>query len=326
MLYLLRSFGEGGISILKVGYAKDYKLRLAQYKLHNPYIKEISQRDGDLVDEAKLHLYLHHLGFGELGNEWYKDCQEVIDIFNEPMDEIDAELWKNRSSIFTRSLLDNESSGSIYSQLFNKNTISVFSEKEINGNIVKDFVGEDIDLQYISMTEFRQLENKMCEISSADYEKTEEDKLLLDIIGQGNFPERMEYIYNLDEDRSKLLDNVFNWLPFYYGNFYRSVTPEEAKRLSYRKGELEKRYDRSMNNQQVDTDKLRGMIYREFKVGSRYTKSYIKDKLGEIYNDCGYIRTPKANDLEEYFELSPCLVPNKTTGKRDNGFEILKKK
>ena len=151
------------------------------------------------------------------------------------------------------------------------------------------------------------------------------DMVIQDILSLPGFPERMKYIYDLKLPEN-IIEIVLSRIPIIYGNFYRSVTPEEAKRLSYRKGELEKRYDRSMNNQQVDIDQLRGMIYREFKVGEKYTKSYIKDKLGEIYSDCGYIRTPKANDLEEYFELSLCLVPNKTTGKRDSGFEILKKK
>ena len=151
------------------------------------------------------------------------------------------------------------------------------------------------------------------------------DMVIQDILSLPGFPERMKYIYDLKLPEN-IIEIVLSRIPIIYGNFYRSVTPEEAKRLSYRKGELEKRYDRSMNNQQVDTNNLRGMIYREFKVGSRYTKSYIKEKLGEIYNACGYIRTPKANDLEEYFELSDCKIQNKETGKRDMSFEILKKK
>ena len=36
--------------------------------------------------------------------------------------------------------------------------------------------------------------------------------------------------------------------------------------------------------------------------------------------------SPKASDLEKYFELRPCKVTNKETGKRDHGFEILRRK
>ena len=67
-------------------------------------------------------------------------------------------------------------------------------------------------------------------------------------------------------------------------------------------------------------------INSEFIVGCRYTKKYIKEKLGEIYKKMDYKGTPKATDLEEWFNLKPLLISNPSTKKRENGFEIISKK
>jgi hypothetical protein len=61
-------------------------------------------------------------------------------------------------------------------------------------------------------------------------------------------------------------------------------------------------------------------------VGEKYSKQFIKDTLKTIYESNGFNQTPKAIDLEMYFELKDAKIPNKTTGKRDNGYEIIKQK
>lgn len=158
-----------------------------------------------------------------------------------------------------------------------------------------------------------------------DVKVSEIDSIIQNIEDCQGFPAKMECIYNLDIP-SDVMEIVLGRLPIEYGNFYRSVSPEEAKRLSYRKGELGKRYDRSYNNQGVDWDALKELIYETFLVGSKYTKAAAKASLGSIYELVKYEKTPKASDLEEYFEIKPCQITNKETGKRDNGFEIIKKK
>ena len=115
-----------------------------------------------------------------------------------------------------------------------------------------------------------------------DIKVSEIDSIIQNIEDRQGFPAKMEYIYNLDIP-SDVMEIVLGRLPIEYGNFYRSVSPEEAKRLSYRKGELGKRYDRSYNNQGVDWDALKELIYETFLVGSKYTKATTKASLGSIY-------------------------------------------
>ena len=59
-------------------------------------------------------------------------------------------------------------------------------------------------------------------------------------------------------------------------------------------------------------------------MGKRYLKSEIKEKLKEIYSSLSYTKTPKANDLENYFDVKECTILK--DGKKSAGFEILKEK
>ena len=152
---------------------------------------------------------------------------------------------------------------------------------------------------------------------------SEVDKFMELLEDYKGFPAKMKFIYE-SNFQSPMIDLILERLPMDYGNFYRTVSPEQAKRLSYRKGELDKRYEKTKTNQTVDTDLLRSIILSEFTVGNKYSKQEIKEKLREIYNLIGLLKTPKASDLEDYFDLKSCLIQNKDTGKRDNGFDILK--
>ena len=150
---------------------------------------------------------------------------------------------------------------------------------------------------------------------------SEVDKIIQDLKSYTTFPEKMKRIYEL-ELPAVVADAVLKRLPIDYGNFYRSVSPENAKRMSYRKNALEKRYTRSINNQAVDQELLMIGLQDSFVVGGRYTKSEIKEKLGDIYNQIGLDKTPKATDLENYFETKRCILT--VDGKRYEGFEIVK--
>lgn len=48
---------------------------------------------------------------------------------------------------------------------------------------------------------------------------------------------------------------------------------------------------------------LETTIYNEFKVGDKLTLASIKDRLGYLYKSINYDATPKAKDLENYFNV-----------------------
>jgi hypothetical protein len=74
----------------------------------------------------------------------------------------------------------------------------------------------------------------------------------------------------------------------------------------------------------LGTGEIDGVIYSEFKVGDKITRSDIKLRLGEIYNKLEINKTPKATDLENWFNITRARIP--IDGKYIDGLELLSKK
>ena len=103
MIYLIRSWGRGGKSILKVGYTSNLSKRMENYYHSNPFFEKISSREGSLIEEKKLQLYLEALGFKyKILDEWFIDSQDIILKFHSSISEINRIIWKNRSDLFKK--------------------------------------------------------------------------------------------------------------------------------------------------------------------------------------------------------------------------------
>ena len=151
-------------------------------------------------------------------------------------------------------------------------------------------------------------------------------KILLEIDNLKQFSDKMRFLYSLhmDEDLAKqVLDNIYDTR---FAKYYWTIPASRAGSLHYRSGELEEEYQSILHPE--DTSIIEGEvkdeILKEFVISERYSKSSIKARLERIYNSLKYNKTPKASDLEEYFEIKECRVLNSDTGKRDAGFEIIK--
>ena len=106
-----------------------------------------------------------------------------------------------------------------------------------------------------------------------------------------------------------------------FANYYKVLGPERMRELSYSVTLFKK----ELNIINFDTNIFSTELYLNFKVGEKYTKSYIKSMLSNIYDKMGYKATPKASDLEYYFDIKATTIykieNNKT--KPNNGFKIL---
>ena len=69
-------------------------------------------------------------------------------------------------------------------------------------------------------------------------------------------------------------------------------------------------------------------VYSDFREGEKLSLTNIKNKLSFIYSSINYNSTPKATDIERWFEVKECLVPIEVNGKkkRSRGYELLKSK
>lgn len=121
-----------------------------------------------------------------------------------------------------------------------------------------------------------------------------------------------------DIEKSYILEK----LPIEFKNYYETLGPDRCRANGYKKSDIEK----ELSILRFDVTKVQEKVYEIFSVGSKLTRSEIKSTLGNIYYSLGFEKTPNALDLEDYFELKSCQITNKETGKRDHGFEIIKKK
>lgn len=96
--------------------------------------------------------------------------------------------------------------------------------------------------------------------------------------------------------------------------------PEKCKSVWYKTSEL----DKKLNIISFEDDKIFKEIDKEFSVGESYTNTYIKTKLSEIYKRIGYKASPKATDLNNYFDTKKCLIQEGS--KRVNGLKLISKK
>ena len=118
MLYLIRSFGIGKQSALKVGFTDSMVSRLGQYKIHNPFFELISTRRGSQDDELLLHLYLEARGYkARFLNEWFLDCPEIYTIFHKPMYSLRSLVWRCRGDLFSIDDFKNPSRRRLYEDL-----------------------------------------------------------------------------------------------------------------------------------------------------------------------------------------------------------------
>ena len=110
----------------------------------------------------------------------------------------------------------------------------------------------------------------------------------------------------------------FYWLPRTYLNYLNYLGPERVKALGYIEADLKKEFSFKKSG-----NRLSEAIYSTFQIGKRYSLREIKDTLKEVYNSLSLQKTPKASDLEEYYDLKSVKIYDPITKKQSGGYEIL---
>ena len=107
------------------------------------------------------------------------------------------------------------------------------------------------------------------------------------------------------------------WLPLNMRNYLIQLGPKRIKEIGCREIDIR----RDILNSSCG-DEIRLKFIEKFRVGERYSLKDIKQEVSNIYSVLSITKTPKAIDLEEYFEVKKCTICLKD-GKRINGYEIL---
>ena len=331
MIYLIRTYGKEKESILKIGFASDLERRMSQYFYANPLFEFVSSREGDELLEKLLHCYLYHKGFqykvdGKL-NEWFIDDPEVIRIFDISIKDLEKELWENRDKVFDlKGKLKNSLDYKLFEYLYQKNKEDFIGEKYIldENNKIIETSAKDIDIIFWKKYYY---ENSIIYPfnDNSDEEIEKEVNIFLNyyFLKTGLFAERLK-LYCEFMDKHKEDHKVSNLLNLMikdsdFQKFYEHYGSKGCKAKEYRKIELEKEFQDALKE---DIN----IVYTSFIVGEKYTRKEIKFVLSKVYSSQGLNKNPKASDLENYFELSPVLITNPKTKKREHGYKIVKRK
>ena len=347
MIYLIRSACFKNINdincneyetILKIGYTRDDRasVRLATYRTENPgAIPIYSIPGGTEQDEKNLHN--HFKKYLKYGQEWFSYEQEILEFFKthttkESLKELKIYHGNRNSRSFNkyrkeRNRLIPELSRKYISKVLSSlevsdkkylETIELLQEKLnelLENSLDLDIVDDYFKLSYpnINFSEDHVLDSDVSKVIDEI-----ENKYI-------NFTDKMKYIYSLDFDSKFMKLILDNLSDSSYAKYYYCISKERAGTLGYQRGNLEKEYRNQKSNKE-NVNQVIEDIKSKFQLGERYSKVFIKSTLKDIYESNGYNKTPKASDLEEFFELKSCLLTNKETGKRDNGYEIIKEK
>ena len=341
MIYLIKSAGydenENLIHLLKIGYTEDNNRdrRFMSYKLHNPTCKilyEIPSLSEDI--EKRIQYKFRDYKYKEYGNEWFYYNDDVINFFRD-IDKVDLEsLPKNPvrgSKEFKK--IKNECR-EVLSYFFNTKDTEEYLENIISK--VKDQLSKDYVIEYLRKDPnvgnervdkyFEVLRCRetgiYCEDDIVNHEVSEFLKVYT---GLNTIYDKLKLLceYGLSQDAIDIVLGQINDSDE-IKSFYLSLDPQKLKALSYNSTNIKKYLGIITFNK----DLLKRSIYSNFNLGEKYSLANLKNKLGELYSSINYTATPKANDIENYFEVKEFTTTEIIDGvkKRVRNYELLKRK
>ena len=333
MIYLLRSFGEGGKSILKIGFSDNLENRLSQYFYSNPFHKVISTKEGDEIQESLLHLYLGSLGYsftidGKL-SEWYIDNPDVERIFGLSLGELCDEIWESRDKVFDPKKLKAMTASDYTYRLFDflykdhKDTFCGELFKINDGSISENESYKEVDeIFWESYINFNSPEIKLPDIYSEENLNIASEFLDNYFYKTGIFRDKMKMYcefcdqYKDNQEIMNILD--YKILNSRFRQFYEYFGTKGCSSRGYEEKQLLEAWGNDSKE-----EKLVKEIFLNFKVGDRYSSKDIKIMIGGIYQKLGITKTAKATDLGKYFTLTKTKVTlsDKTIV---NGFKLEK--
>jgi hypothetical protein len=322
MIYLIKSAGYGKdnnyIDLLKIGYTEDTKKegRFNAYKLHNPTCKilyelpELTEEDEKNI-QYKFRKYLYI----DYGREWFEYNDEIVNFFKNPEVVKNIKNLPINPCIINKELTEFKNSVKeilgillgISSNLPGKgrdNVKSVF--KEILDKKLRDIdsVFEFLELKFDKsiidkckdLLECRKT-GKYC---NDDIINQEISEFLGEYQKLGTFRSKLRYLCEYgfsDQVIGVVLDQIGEHDNI--KSYYLALGPQKLRACGYNRYDIEKELGVVTFSQEL----LESIIYSEFKVGDKITLADIKDRLGYLYSSINYDATPKAKDLENYFNV-----------------------
>ena len=170
------------------------------------------------------------------------------------------------------------------------------------------------DIQQIDYADRFSVFNALSNSSGLSPEILEEAKELQNAYDLAeNIPTKLKILceYPISDEARKV---VINSLGDSKISEYLVLGPERLKALGYNTTKIRKEFGMAC----YDWSGIEKEVREEFRIGEKYTKSMIKEKLKEIYLKFNYPGSAKGTDLEKWFNVKLIKIGTK------DGFEILK--
>ena len=137
--------------------------------------------------------------------------------------------------------------------------------------------------------------------------------------------DKLKRIVELSEELdNNSMDSFLSLIPLKYREYFEKMGPERIKANSFQESKLKVEWDKQHREDLGASDKLVQDILDYFKLGHRFSRVDIKNKLKDLYLKNGYKKTAKASDIKEYLWTKD--VKFLEDGKWINGYEITGKK
>ena len=305
-------FSDPNVNSLAVDIAIDFPQIVGRQRSEENCFKNYvtiiykTTREGNIVSREE---------FDEVQERRRINSQKILDIWNKvSADEQEVFLYKIRDSInysaYEKDFISIKG-GSL--PVFNK-LIELANERawKVVQEDYQDVVNVTKALDNYSNTSSNEL-------------KTEDERLVSEFLEKefystGNFQIKLKSFCEFMDryrDNRPIIELLRRRVDPRFNNFYVLFGTKGCMAMKFRENLLMER----IHELDVE-DILKNKITRSFLVGTRYTRKFMKDRLGEIYLELDIKRKPKATDVESWLEIKPVLMID-SSGSKDHGFEIL---
>lgn len=315
------------LDILKIGYTSDLNkpgTRYTTYLNHCPEAKLLYEIPGGTLDhESALLNKFHHLLYK--GQEWFYYDQEIIDYFetHKTLESlVDLKSPKDQSYSEIRGYCD-KCLSLLLNDRIDEGSISLEQAMKSSGSMLNTLLNK-------RFKNYRQVDEYFRKVFSFSTNKCSNlsdniVEFLAKFDSYTRFTDKMKFLCDsVNNFTEEEFYSILGSIDIIFKNYFTVLGRDRIRALQYKRSVLDSEYQRQKNNQ-FNSRNLDDIVYSEFKVGEKYLKSYIKQRLGEIYESLDIKLSPKAIDLEKYFEVKLVDVIDEF-GKRTKGFKLISKK
>ena len=303
------------IRIFKIGYTCDFDRRMSEYMTCNASFIVYKKLEGDEFDmtcEKMIHRHLKNKKYDSRSEMFIKD-DELVELIDRINTREDILSLKGTAKVSHTTV--NKYFGE-YRGVITKNwdLIQIVFNKEPRDLVQEMLESDETDLfSYVK-------ENYGIDL--VDF-TDEEKKAVCEFLGHlSTIKDRREkFKYLCEQSNHPNFSAFLDCVPYKrFKEYVIRLGVGRCKAMSYNFGDM----DKKLNVESFDKDKLKEAVQSKFDLNVFYTNSAVKSILSEVYKSIDYRAKAKANDIENYFEHSSCMMT--INGKRMHGVKLINKK